>query len=231
MPLREITPSIYAIEGLKMGRAYMIEDTAGLTLIDTSSPSATDRILSAIADLLRRPEDLHTIVGTHYHYDHVGNAATLIERTGATLCVHEADVEYVEGSTSWMKPSTPVLGGMMAGMSPDQSSLAAKVARVLHDGDTIDAAGGLQVVHAPGHTPGHIALYAKERSTLFAGDAFFNTFGLNLPVAASTHDMQQAKSSIQRLSELNFEYALPGHGAPILSRASEKLAEWSRRWL
>lgn len=231
MTLREITSGIYAIEGLKMGRAYLIEDKAGVTLIDTSSPSATDRILRSIADLGHQPDDLHTIVGTHYHYDHVGNAAALVERTGATLCVHEADVEYVEGRTPWMKSSMPLLGGVMDGMTPEQSSVAAKVARVLHDGDVIDAAGGLQVVHAPGHTPGHIALYAKERSTLFAGDAFFNTLGLNLPVAAASHDMAQAKSSIQRLSELDFEYALPGHGAPILSRASEKLAEWSRRWI
>jgi glyoxylase-like metal-dependent hydrolase (beta-lactamase superfamily II) len=95
----------------------------------------------------------------------------------------------------------------------------------------IDAAGGLQVIHAPGHTPGHIALYAKERSTLFAGDAFFNTLGLNLPVPMSSHDMTQAKASIRRLSQLHFEHALPGHGAPVLSRASEKLGEWSQRWL
>jgi glyoxylase-like metal-dependent hydrolase (beta-lactamase superfamily II) len=229
--LQEITSGVYAIEGLKMGRAYLIEDKGGLTLIDTSSPTASDSILRAITGLGRQPHDLHTIVGTHYHYDHVGNAAALVERTGATLAVHEADVEYVEGRTPWMKSTMPVLAGVMDGMAPEQSSVATTVGRVLRNGDAIEAAGGLQVVHAPGHTPGHIALYAKERSTLFAGDAFFNTFGLNLPVAASSHDMDQAKASIRRLGELSFEYALPGHGAPVLSRASEKLAEWSRLWL
>jgi glyoxylase-like metal-dependent hydrolase (beta-lactamase superfamily II) len=231
MTLREITAGIFSIERLKMGRAYLIEDKAGLTLIDTSSPSASDRILAAIVGLGRRPDDLHTIVATHYHYDHIGNVAAIVERTGAAFCVHEADVEYVENRTPWPEVSVPLVGGMLAGMAPDQSSLAIKVARVLRDGDMIDAAGGLQVIHAPGHTPGHIALYAKERSTLFAGDAFFNTFGLNLPIAMSSHDMQQAKASIRRLSELTFEHALPGHGAPVLSRASEKVAEWSRCWL
>jgi glyoxylase-like metal-dependent hydrolase (beta-lactamase superfamily II) len=231
MALREITNGIFAIEGLKMGRSYLVEDVGGLTLIDTSSPSATDGILAAITELGRHAEDLQTIVGTHYHYDHVGNAAALIERTGATLCVHEADVEYVEGRTPWKKSSTPLLGGTMDGMAPDQTSVVVNVARILRDGDTIDAAGGLRVVHAPGHTPGHIALFAPERSTLFAGDAFFNAFGLNLPIAASSHDMEQAKASIRRLCALDFEHALPGHGAPILSRASEKIAEWSRRWL
>ncbi len=229
MTIRAITSGIFAIEGLKMGRAYLIEDAAGLTLIDTSSPSASAGILAAIAEIGRPPEDLHTIVGTHYHYDHVGNVAALVERTGAHFCVHEADVEYVEGRTPWRAVTTPVVGSTMTRMAPPQESL--KIDRVLRDGDMVEAAGGLEVVHAPGHTPGHIALYARERGALFSGDAFMNVAGLQLPPAASTHDMTQAKASIRRLSELRFEYALPGHGQPVLSRASEKLGEWSRRWL
>ena len=58
-----------------------------------------------------------------------------------------------------------------------------------------------------------------------------NVLGLHPPIAAVSHDMEQAKASIRRLSELSFDYALPGHGQPVLSRASEKLAEWSRRWM
>jgi glyoxylase-like metal-dependent hydrolase (beta-lactamase superfamily II) len=231
MHLTEITDGIYAIGGLKTGRAYLIEDAAGLTLVDTSTASASEGILSAIGELGRQPEDLRTIVATHYHHDHIGNAATLVARTGAALCAHEAEVEYIEGRTPWLMPKLPVIGGMMANSAPEQSSIAVKVARVVRDGDMIDAAGGLQVVHAPGHTPGHIALLTAERSTLFAGDAFFNSLGLHPPIAAVSHDMEQAKASIRRLSDLTFEYALPGHGAPVLSRASEKLAEWSRRWL
>lgn len=231
MQLTEITHGVYAIGGLKSGRAYLVEDKAGLTLVDTSTLSASEAILSAIAELRRQPEDLHTIVATHYHHDHVGNAPTLVERTGAALCAHEADVEYIEGRTPWLMPRMPVVGGAMAKRAPEQSSIATKVDRVLRDGDVIDAAGGLRVVHSPGHTPGHISLYSAERSTLFAGDAFFNALGLHPPMAAVSHDMEQAKASIRRLSELSFEYALPGHGQPVLSRASEKLGEWSRKWL
>jgi glyoxylase-like metal-dependent hydrolase (beta-lactamase superfamily II) len=229
MPLREITTGIYAIDGLNMGRSYLIEDKSGLTLIDTSTADAAGRILRAIEELGRQPEDLHTIVGTHYHFDHVGNVTALVQRTGATFAAHKDDVEYIEARTPWKKSSAPLVGGIMDSMAPDQ--VAIRVDRVLHDGDVVAAVGGLDVVHAPGHTPGHIALYAKERSTLFAGDAFFNSFGLQMPIAASSHDMDQAKVSIRRLSELQFEYALPGHGQPVLSRASEKLGEWSRRWL
>jgi len=126
-------------------------------------------------------------------------------------------------------PSNGLIGSVLDKFAPEQFSL--RVDRVLHDGDVLPLAGGLQVVHAPGHTPGHIALYAKERRTLFAGDALMNAAGLRLPMSVSSHDMEQARRSIHRLAELDFDIALPGHGAPILGRANEKVAEWARRWL
>ena len=170
--MHEIARGIYAIDGLKMGRSYLVEGHDGLALIDTSSKSASSGILAAISAIGRRPEDLRTIVATHYHFDHTGNVSTLVERSGAQLCVHEDDVPYVEARSPW-PPSKGLIGPLLNKFAPEQFSL--KVDRALQDGDLLPFAGGLQVIHAPGHTPGHIALYAKERRTLFAGDALMNT--------------------------------------------------------
>ncbi len=226
--MREIARGIYAIDGLKMGRSYLVEGHDGLALIDTSSKSASSGILAAISAIGRRPEDLRTIVATHYHFDHTGNVGTLVERSGAQLCVHEDDVPYVEARSPW-PPSKGLIGPLLNKFAPEQFSL--KVDRALQDGDLLPFAGGLQVIHAPGHTPGHIALYAKEHRTLFAGDALMNVGGLRLPMSMSSHDMEQARRSVRRLVELDFDIALPGHGAPILGRANEKIAAWARRWL
>jgi glyoxylase-like metal-dependent hydrolase (beta-lactamase superfamily II) len=223
-----IARGIYAIDGLKMGRSYLVEDHDGLLLIDTSSPSASQGILDAIASIGRRPEDLRVIVATHYHYDHTGNVAALVERSGAQFCVHADDVPYVEGRSPWMAPKGP-FGRLAARMAPRQVAL--KVERTLRDGDLLPYAGGLQVIHAPGHTPGHIALYAKDRRVLFTGDALMNSLGLRLPMSMSTHDMDQAKASIRKLAALDFDTALPGHGSPILSHASEKIGEWAAVWV
>jgi glyoxylase-like metal-dependent hydrolase (beta-lactamase superfamily II) len=225
--MREVARGVYALGALKMGRSYLVEDHAGLALIDTSSKSASKSILAAIAAIGRRPEDLRTIVATHYHFDHTGNVEVLVEQTSAQLCVHEDDVPYVEGRTPWLASKGP-LGPLLDKFAPAQFSLT--VGRVLHDGDILPFAGGLQVVHAPGHTPGHIALYAKERRTLFAGDSLMNVGGLQLPMSTSSHDMDQAKQSVRRLAELDFDIALLGHGVPILGRANEKIGEWARRW-
>jgi len=228
MLVQEIARGIYAIGGLKMGRSYLVEGHDGLALVDTSSDGASGGIIAAIESIGRKLEDLRTIVATHYHFDHTGNASTLIERSGAQLCVHEDDVPYVEGRSSWM-PSKGPIGPLLDKFAPPPFTL--HVDHVLRDGEMLPFAGGLQVIHAPGHTPGHIALYAKERRTLFAGDSLMNTAGLHLPMSTSSHDMDQARRSVRRLVEFDFDIALPGHGAPILGRANEKIGEWARRWL
>jgi glyoxylase-like metal-dependent hydrolase (beta-lactamase superfamily II) len=223
----ELAPGIFPIPGLKMGRSYLVEGSDGIALVDTSSSSASERIIAAIAGAGHHVEDLRAIVATHYHYDHTGNARTLIDRSGAELCVHADDAPYVDGRSPWMASKPPF--GFLERFAPSPFSL--KVDRVLHDGDVLPFAGGLRVVHAPGHTPGHIALYAPERRVLFTGDALMNTLGLHLPISMSTHDMEAARRSVFRLAELGFDIALPGHVAPILVRADEKIAEWANAWL
>ena len=222
-----LAPGVYAITGLKMGRSYLVEGDGGVALIDTSTSDVSARILDAIAASGRRPEELRAIVATHYHYDHTGNAGALRERSGAELCVHAADVPYVEGTTPWM--ASPPPWGFLDRFGPEPYGL--KVDRTLSDGDVLPFAGGLRVIHTPGHTPGHISLYAKEQRALFTGDALMNVLGLRLPMSMSTHDMEAARRSVRALTELKFDVALPGHGAPIIGHASEKIGEWAKAWL
>jgi glyoxylase-like metal-dependent hydrolase (beta-lactamase superfamily II) len=225
--MQEVAPGVFPIPGLKMGRSYLVEGNDGVALIDTSTAGVSGRILGAMAEVGHRPEALKVIIATHYHFDHTGNAADLIERTGAHLCVHADDAAYVDGRTPWMPSNPPFAFLDRFGPPP----YGVKVDRVLQDGDVLPYAGGLRVIHAPGHTPGHIALHAPERRVLFAGDSLMNTLGLRLPMAMSSHDMDEARRSVSKLTELDFDVALPGHGSPIIGRASEKVGDWARRWL
>ncbi len=225
--MRPIAPGVFAIAGLKMGRSYLVEGEGGIALVDTSTTDAAAGILRAIDETGHRADDLRAIVATHYHYDHTGNAGALRERSGAQLCVHAADVPYVEGRTPWM--ASPPPWGFLDRFGPEPYGL--KVDRALSDGDVLPFAGGLLVIHTPGHTPGHISLYAKEQRVLFTGDALMNVLGLHLPMSMSTHDMEAARRSVFALAELDFDVALPGHGTPIIGQASEKIGEWAKAWL
>jgi glyoxylase-like metal-dependent hydrolase (beta-lactamase superfamily II) len=225
--LHELTSGIYPLPGLKTGRSYLIADKDGLALVDTSTGGCSAKILEAI-DALRRPaRELHTIVCTHYHHDHTGNVAALRERTGARLFVHAADAPYVDGRTPWPR-SDGSLGGLAERMAPKPYALA--VDGELHEGEVVPVAGGLEVVHLPGHTPGNTGLYSRAGGLMFCGDALINVLGLRLSPRMVNHDHAQAKDSARKLAGFEYEILLPGHGNPVIGRASEKVREWAETW-
>lgn len=98
----------------------------------------------------------------------------------------------------------------LARIDADLSSLA--------DGDDVF---GMQVVHTPGHTPGHIALFDELTSTLVAGDSMNGRDG---GVAGAnprfTPDMATAGESIKKMSQLQFDTVYFGHGEPVIGGAS-----------
>lgn len=90
----------------------------------------------------------------------------------------------------------------------------------LNDNDVI-AGTHLQVIHTPGHTPGHISLFHNEYRILFGADFLFNSVmgieGLFLPPSAVSIDPLTALVSAQRVSRIKFDKLLLAHqSGPIL---------------
>jgi len=76
----------------------------------------------------------------------------------------------------------------------------------------------LEVLETPGHSPGSICLYYPEKRALFSGDVIFQD-GIgrtDLPGG----DSRQLKESIKRLTCLDVEYLLPGHGEPVRGKVA-----------
>ena len=173
---------------------------------------------------------------THYHNDHIGSLADVVERTDAQVLVHSVDAPVVRGEKAAPGP-TPV--GIMRLVAPlvargNKPAQPARVDRELADGDEIDLDGGARVLHTPGHTMGSISIYLPARRLLFAGDAAANTLGLGPPsgpFGMFNEDKAAARASFRKLAELDFEVACFGHGAPLdkeaslaFRRAAEKLS-------
>ncbi len=124
--------------------------------------------------------------------------------------------------TQYPRPggATGVLFGLI---SPFFNSKPVQVDIRLAQGDPV---GGFSVVHTPGHTPGSIALHDPKSGVLFVGDTARYIKGkLVGPPPNFTPDMKAAKASLARLSGLDFEVLLSGHGDPLRSKDAPKMVK------
>ncbi len=228
MAVEEIFPFVYGI-GMGYVNAFLLAEEDGITLIDSGLPNRKATIMGALNRLGRQAEDLKHIAITHHHVDHAGSLAALVEATGATVYVHPADAPIVRGERPAPGPNPKSILGKIVqpliGLPPLRSMYTLSPAQVDHevqDGEELPVAGGLKAVHTPGHTAGHLAyLMPGHGGVLFAGDAAGNMFGrLGPPLGMYTEDMAQAKESIRRLAELEFDTACFGHGRVLKGRAN-----------
>jgi glyoxylase-like metal-dependent hydrolase (beta-lactamase superfamily II) len=228
----EIADGVYSIGNEKGGhvRAFLLDDGTDLTLIDTLFETDAQLILEQIGRTNRTIADLKRIVLTHAHRSHLGGLAELKRLSGATICAHEWEADIIAGErkaqASWRQLLRPYAGYLK--VYPLQVAFAlgldshppCPVDRILEDGDQ---AGPVQVLHTPGHSPGHLAFYWPDRRVLFAGDAVctWPSFGAGWP--ALNLNLVQHRASLERMAKLDAIAVGVGHGDPFTSGATARL--------
>ncbi len=201
-----VTDDVFRIDHVE-GNAYVVVTDDGLLQVDSGLPGNARRICRFIEAIGHDPGEVHDIVLTHYDGDHVGSAAALKARTGARVCIHEADAPVLtreqKPGQRMPRPVRILYRLLMKPLTPD---------RLLHDGDTV---GGLRVMHIPGHTPGSVAL-VREDGVVFSGDALLCDKHGNVlpPDPRLAEDPDQATRSAEAIQALQPQLLLPGHGAP-----------------
>jgi glyoxylase-like metal-dependent hydrolase (beta-lactamase superfamily II) len=215
----EILEGIHHVDGVN-ANVYVVVEGKELTVIDTGMPGNSGKILKYIEKMGRQPTDVSRIVLTHFHIDHAGSAHELRKRTNARLAVHEKDVDFVAGKKIQPKPKNSLFRA---------ASSFIKFTPVIPDIVLNENAkvGRLVVIHTPGHTAGSISLYEPESEVLFVGDAIrFTDKKLAGPPEQFTADMREAVESIGKISGLDFDVMLSGHGEPLKPDASRRVKEF-----
>jgi glyoxylase-like metal-dependent hydrolase (beta-lactamase superfamily II) len=147
---------------------------------------------------------------THGHIDHAGGAGGVVRATGVPAYVHPADQLR-----------------MLFGVAIDENQAAPFAPpdrfEALADGQQLDMAGlNFEVLHTPGHTPGHCCFLLRDAGVLFSGDQLFaGSIGrTDLPGGDYDTLMQSMASQVLPLPEDT--EVLPGHG-PATTLARERL--------
>ena len=215
-----ITEGIHLIPKMGWSNAYLVEYGDKLLVVDTGTPGHAQKIVSFIENIRKDPRSVETIVLTHPDVDHSGSTAQLKELIGAKVAIHKADAPRLSGEKPW-KDTKGVAGlpirllGLFMKLQPVQPDI------LLKEGEQL---GPLTVLETPGHTEGSVSLY-KPTTALFSGDALL-TNGKGMFREPSMLNVEQGKESIRRMATLEFEYLMPGHGAPVEGNASKKLSNF-----
>ncbi|MCG8589009.1 MAG: MBL fold metallo-hydrolase [Proteobacteria bacterium] len=231
---------------------YVIEGDP-LTLVDTGVKSLASReALEAALDALGYGlGDVGRVVLTHFHEDHLGQVQTLRE-AGAELEVfaheHEAPmIEFFSAERDERLAETQALFeeyGVPSALLDEQTawrrqamrespplSEATRVENLVRDGDGIPFKEfELEVIHAPGHTAGHLLLHEPQSGTLITGDHLMgdavpftdNYYVDGAPDPADPlrrrprfRGLPEYMRSVRALKRQRFQTILPAHGGLI----------------
>ena len=156
-------------------------------------------------------DDIGLIINTHSHPDHCQANEVIIEKSGAYVTLSEEEDEFRNTLGERMYS--------MLGISAPQFTPFF----YLKEGDLdlgISNKVKLQVLHTPGHSPGSVCLYWPSNKILISGDVIF--YGSIGRTDFPTGSISLLKESIDKLSQLDVEYLLPGHSTEFGSVVQSK---------
>ena len=185
-------------------------DDNNMVLIDAGFPEQEEAIINAIADEGLDPKRLTHIIITHQDLDHIGSMVDLRKTApDVKILAHHDEAPYLDGrkTPAKLEPMLANYYNLPAEHKEgvDQAiqiykQLQVSFSQELQDKYVLPICGGIEVVHTPGHTPGHIALFLQKSRIMVCGDGANITDGqLSGPNPTHTLDLETATKSLDKL--------------------------------
>jgi glyoxylase-like metal-dependent hydrolase (beta-lactamase superfamily II) len=232
------------IHGVPTVSAYLIAGDGADTLVDCGiaaaataegdpGPDGTGALAAALAACGSSFERIERLVVTHAHIDHFGLAGEVVRRSGGELWMHRrteldlakyADPDEAVDRRELMLADHGLYGPELTETSrglQDWLPVMPSIGRpsTLLDGGERFAVGDRtwEVVHTPGHSPGHVCLWSAGDRLLCSGDHLLQLVSppVTFERGFETDPMGSYLASLERVRALEPELVLPGHGAPF----------------
>ena len=220
----ELAPGVWRIPLIgDFVNGFMLRDDDGqVTLIDMGVARSGAKVIAALRSIGSDPSEVTRLMLTHCHPDHAGGAAYVSQQTGRPVDVHADDAEFVRtGTQPDVDPSSRL--GKLFRKLPDPKVGKVTIGEELTDGQVVPFAGGIRVIHTPGHSPGHASYLHEQSGTLITGDAIFNVLGRRWPPKMLCTNFAMTRQTAHRLAEVEYSTAAFTHGPEIRDRPREAI--------
>lgn len=183
---------------------YLLNGTKYSLLIDTGLGICN--IYDEIIKLTNKPI---IAIATHIHWDHIGG-----HKYFSDFYAHEYELDWLNGgfplSMETIKEFVIERCDLPEFYDINSYEFFQGIpTKIIRDGDIIDVGGRLiQALHTPGHSPGHLCFWEKERGFLFTGDLVYKNM---LTAFFPSTDPVLYLNSLERIVHLPTEKVFPAH--------------------
>jgi glyoxylase-like metal-dependent hydrolase (beta-lactamase superfamily II) len=237
VPIDEVQPRIYRISSILGPRRFAQWLVAGderLLLVDSGiAGTIEEQVLPALAEIGRSPGEITDVVVTHADVDHYGgNAALRRSAPQARICSHELDRPLIE---SWATISRERYGWYRGhGLDYDEATWRwlesaagpdTPIDGTVSEGEAIDLGGiSVEILHLPGHSPGHLGVLHRDSGTAIVIDAVLErglyTTDDEIISPPPYSSVPAYRRTVERLRALRPERLGTSHYAPVEGRAA-----------
>lgn len=204
------------IERIKCGNGnvYLVSDGENAILVDTCRNSYRDMILEKCGT-----KNVHLIILTHGHVDHIQNTAFLSKKLDAQIAMHKDDYKLIKDN--WAEPMLAhnLLGKIVIKLSQksfETDKIEPFEPIFIKDGYSLREYGiSSTIIELPGHTKGSIGVKASETDVIF-GDALMNiVYPSKSLLYGNSAIMEKSAEKISSLGDVTIHF---GHGNPVKNK-------------
>ena len=208
---------------------FVIPDDRGFSMIDVGcgGDSSRDNLLEGLAHWALGLEDLHTVLLSHAHPDHMGAMGWILQKIQPRVFIHERDVapaldpenlaktfDIPLAKECWSPPGKETeirdfnllrfFEASRCSMSALEAVEGIEEGHIFHLG-----AFSFEVMHTPGHSPGHISLFERNARILLPGDLVGEHPAWYTPTSGGVTGYLE---SLDKLEALDAGIIIPAHG-------------------